>query len=122
MLCEREAEIEKFTPTEYWTIAANFTAPDGTEFTAKLTHADGQKIPAMGVGDAESAQALAERISGAGAWVVATATQKPGSRAPPPPYTTSSMQQDAARRLGCGLPGCLPRSLAAPAGPAPRCP
>jgi hypothetical protein len=101
MICDREAEVEKFTPREFWTITADLAGPDGSEFTARLTHADGGKIPAAGIPDRSAAEALAARVS-AGRWRVAAAAARPGRRAPPAPFTTSSLQQEAARRLGWG--------------------
>lgn len=101
MVCDREAEIEKFTPREFWSVTARLVTPDGSEFDARLTHADGGKIPATGIPDRAEAEALAARVA-AGAWSVGAASRRPGRRAPPPPFTTSSLQQEAARRLGWG--------------------
>jgi DNA topoisomerase I len=102
MVCAREAEIEKFSAREYWSVTAVLVTPDGREFEARLTHADGEKLPPMGVADREAAEKLAARVRGAPAWAAASASARPGKRAPPPPFTTSTLQQEAARRLGWG--------------------
>lgn len=101
MICEREAEIERFTPQEYWTITVRLLTPDGTPIEAKLTHADGLKLPAMGITNEEAAKQLAGRIQSA-AWKVEAFDRKAGRRQPPPPFTTSTLQQEAARKLGWG--------------------
>ncbi len=35
IVCDRENEIEMFRPQEYWTVAADLRAPDGTDFQAR---------------------------------------------------------------------------------------
>ncbi len=63
IICEREAEIEAFKPREYWTIEADFTGPDGSNFTARLTHVDGKKLDKFDLAD----EAAAQRGRGQGA-------------------------------------------------------
>ena len=43
LIVEREEEIEKFVPREYWTVEADLAARD-REFGAKLTYFQGEKI------------------------------------------------------------------------------
>lgn len=102
MVSDREGEVEKFTPREYWSVTARLVTSDASAFDARLTHADGRKLPPMGISNGGEAAALAERISNVASWRVAAAARKPGKRQPAPPFTTSSMQQEAARRLGWG--------------------
>src|SRR6202012_448381 len=51
LICERELEIEAFKAQEYWTVEADFSAPDGN-FTAKLTHAEGKKLDKLSLKNA----------------------------------------------------------------------
>lgn len=44
LICEREDEIEKFIPTEYWSIVAVFTTEKGEELKAKLYEVNGKQI------------------------------------------------------------------------------
>jgi DNA topoisomerase I len=98
LIVDREVEIEAFKPQEYWSVTARMEQ-GGTEFLARLTRFDGQKIDRLTIGDgamAERAKAAVE----AGRFTVAEVEVKPATRNPPPPFTTSSLQQEAARKLG----------------------
>src|SRR5262245_23393447 len=102
LICEREAEIEAFKPREYWTIEADFTAPDGTLFTARLTHVDGKKLDKFDLPDEASAQAAAAKVRAGAPFKVSSVERKSVKRHPFPPFTTSTLQQEASRKLGFG--------------------
>src|ERR1700760_4950743 len=42
VVCDRELEIERFVPREYWSIAAQLQTPAGASFEARLVGADGK--------------------------------------------------------------------------------
>ena len=44
LVCEREVEIERFRPREYWSVDASFATARGAALTARLTHLDGRKL------------------------------------------------------------------------------
>ena len=44
LVCDRELEIEKFVPREYWSIVAHLRTAAGAPFIARLVGADGKKI------------------------------------------------------------------------------
>ena len=44
LICDREVEIEKFIPTEYWSIWAEFKTDKGGTFRAKLFSVNGKDI------------------------------------------------------------------------------
>src|SRR5262249_4610947 len=50
LVCDRELEIEKFVPREYWSLVATLATPRGEEFEARLVGADGQKIQRLDIG------------------------------------------------------------------------
>ncbi|HEU4827105.1 MAG TPA: type I DNA topoisomerase [Dongiaceae bacterium] len=102
LICEREAEIEAFKPREFWTIEADFTAPDGTLFTARLTHIDGKKLDKFDLPDEASAQAAASKVRAGAPFKVSSVERKSVKRHPFPPFTTSTLQQEASRKLGFG--------------------
>src|SRR6516164_2544350 len=99
LVCDRELEIEKFVPREYWSLVATLATPRGEEFEARLVGADGQKIQRLDIGTPAEAEAFKAALESA-AFTVANVEAKPAKRNPPPPFTTSTLQQEASRKLG----------------------
>jgi DNA topoisomerase-1 len=102
LICERETEIERFKPREYWTIAAEFRTPAGATFTAQLTHLDGQKLDKFALGTEEEARRAVAKIMAGDPYAVVGIEKKRTKRNPFPPFTTSTLQQEASRKLGLG--------------------
>jgi DNA topoisomerase-1 len=102
LICEREAEIEALRPQEYWTIDAHLTARQGGQFTARLTHLDGQRLDKFGLPNEQSARDAKQKLETAGDFKVAAVERKQTKRNPQPPFTTSTLQQEASRKLGFG--------------------
>jgi DNA topoisomerase-1 len=99
IVCDRELEIEKFVPREYWSILAHLKTAAGAPFSARLVGADGTKISRLDIGsgqDAEAFEAALERAR----FSVVEVESKPVRRHPYPPFTTSTLQQEASRKLG----------------------
>ena len=101
LICEREAEIERFKPREYWSVQAQLTTPAGAPFTARLTHLDGKKLDQFDLGDEARAMAAKAAVE-AGAFSVDSVERRKVKRNPPAPFTTSTLQQEASRKLGMG--------------------
>jgi DNA topoisomerase I len=101
LICEREAEIEAFRSEEYWTIDAAFRTKERKNFTARLTHLDGEKLQKFSINTEAAAKAAVERIQG-GTYAVRSLEKKQTKRNPYPPFTTSTLQQEASRKLGFG--------------------
>jgi DNA topoisomerase-1 len=95
LICEREDEIRKFVPQEYWTIAADLEK-DGQAFQARLHKLDGHKPE---IKDESSAQAIVAEAAKL-PFVVTTVERGERRRKAPAPFTTSTMQQEAAKQLG----------------------
>ncbi|KFL28555.1 DNA topoisomerase I [Devosia sp. 17-2-E-8] len=98
LVCEREAEIEKFKPQEYWSVLANLIEK-GKTFEARLYSVDGQKTDKLDIKSGEEAESIRKAIE-AGQFTVESVEKKPTKRNPYAPFTTSSLQQDASSRLG----------------------
>ena len=62
LVCERELEIEKFVPREYWSILATLATPRGDTFEARLVGADGKKIQRLDVGSGAEAEAFKQAL------------------------------------------------------------
>jgi DNA topoisomerase-1 len=99
LVCDRELEIEKFVPREYWSLVATLATPRGEPFEARLVGADGQKIQRLDIGSGAQAEAFKQALESA-AFIVANVEAKPTKRNPPPPFTTSTLQQEASRKFG----------------------
>ncbi|HSB67793.1 MAG TPA: type I DNA topoisomerase [Candidatus Methylomirabilis sp.] len=99
LVADREKEIRAFTPTEYWTIAAELARPDGvgSAFPARLSRVDGEKASIPSQQDAD--RILAELTAPGTEFRVASLVKKEKRRNPVPPFTTSKLQQEAARKL-----------------------
>ena len=95
MICEREDEINKFVPEEYWNLTALFEGSQPPPFEAKLIKLNGKKAK---VSNAEEASRLADEIKKA-TFVVEKLEKKELKRAALPPFTTSKLQQEASRAL-----------------------
>ena len=96
LICDREEEIENFTPEEYWTISALLTEPgSGKDFEARY-YGEHNEEKKLSTGD--DAKKVLDDIQGADFIVdsIKTGEQK---RNPQPPFTTSTLQQDASRKL-----------------------
>src|SRR5688572_13429072 len=87
LVCDRELEIEKFIPQEYWSLVATLATPRNETFEARLVGADGKKIQRLDVGTGAEAEAFRRDLEAA-KFTVAAVEAKPGKRNPPPPFTT----------------------------------
>ncbi|MAI89626.1 type I DNA topoisomerase [Ponticaulis sp.] len=101
LICEREREIEIFKPEEYWQVAADLKASDGSTFEARLVELNGEKLKKFSLGNKDDADKALEAVRRNG-FTVDAVEAKPVKRNPPPPFITSTLQQDASRRLGFG--------------------
>ncbi|HEY2137214.1 MAG TPA: type I DNA topoisomerase [Xanthobacteraceae bacterium] len=99
LVCDRELEIEKFVPREYWSLVATLATPRNETFEARLVGADGRKIQRLDIGGGAEAADFKQALETA-AFQVAQVEAKPARRNPYPPFTTSTLQQEASRKLG----------------------
>ena len=97
LIVEREREIEKFNPQEYWSIDAKLASGRKT-FVAKL-YADknGKKIET--IENSEHAEAIVDSLNNA-VYQVSEIKKGKRNRQPAPPFITSTLQQEASRKLG----------------------
>jgi len=98
LVSERESEIERFKPEEYWSVEARLNQK-GKSFLARLFSVDGKKTDKLDIKTGENAAEIKQLIE-TGNFIVSSVEKKPTKRNPYAPFTTSSLQQDASSRLG----------------------
>lgn len=117
LICEREEEIEKFIPTEYWSIWAEFKTASGDVFIAKLAEVDGKSIkiqpkPKMtdqdwqdflssnfAISNENDALNIVRKLKEKKEFIISDAQKKEMRRNPSPPFITSSLQSEASKKL-----------------------
>ena len=98
LIVDREREIKRFTPQEYWTIEVS-VEKGSVRFRATLTAWEGKKLEKLAIKTAAAADSYLADLRGMPLSVAAVASRE-SQRSPLPPFTTSTMQQEAARHLG----------------------
>lgn len=100
LIVDREEEIEKFIPEEYWNIYAILIEPKSNKkFEAKFYGKDGKKLE---IHNKEEVDNILKQIEN-GKYIVEDVKKGEKKRTPAPPFTTSTMQQEASRKLGFTL-------------------
>ena len=100
LIVDREEEIEKFIPEEYWNIYAKLSTKKSKKtFEAKFYGKDNKKIDIHSkkevdiiLKDLENAKYIVEEIK-----------RGEKKRTPAPPFTTSTLQQEASRKLNFAI-------------------
>ena len=98
LICDREIEIEKFKPEEYWTIDVDLLTSKEALITSHLIQLDGKKLEKMDLKTQAQAEEAKSKID-AQDFSVSNVERKKANRYPAPPFTTSTLQQEGARKL-----------------------
>ena len=98
LITDREAEINKFKPKEYWPIGAVFSQ-NKTEFATKLfkvkgKRADGDKYSPSTQEDADN---ILEKVNNS-SWAISSISETLKTKKPSPPFITSSLQVSASAK------------------------
>src|SRR5690554_5173880 len=97
LIVEREREIRRFVPEEYWQLHAELAAESaGAPVRFEVTRYDGK--PYRPVNESQS-QEHVSRLEGGG-FKVARREDKPTRSRPSAPFITSTLQQAASNRMG----------------------
>ena len=102
IISERELEIEKFIPQEYWLIQGEFTNSENKTINAKLTLYEGNKVDKLDIKNEKEAEKIYGEIKNS-KFTVGTITKKEAKRNPYPAFTTSTMQIESSRKLGLSV-------------------
>ena len=100
LVIERERQIERFVPQEYWTILAHLRKRDEERiFAANLIAKGKKKFKKLEIANGSRAKGICQDLSGK-EFSVLKVTRKAKKANPLPPFNTSTLQQEASRRLG----------------------
>ena len=100
LICDREEEIEKFIPEEYWNIYAYLKQENSkNSFQAHFHGKNGKKLD---INSKEEVDKILNDIKNQ-KYIVDDIKKSEKKRNPAPPFTTSTMQQEASRKLGFTL-------------------
>ena len=107
LICDREDEIEKFVPEEYWNITAQLKDKKSKKsFNAKFfgisDNSNDNNARKLEIHSQEEVDNILSKIND-GEFVVKNIVKSEKKRNPAPPFTTSTMQQEASRKLNFTL-------------------
>ena len=100
LIVDREEEIERFIPEEYWNIYADLLDEKSKkDFLAHFTGKHGKKIELHSKEDVDN---ILNDLKNA-KYIVTDVKKGEKKRTPAPPFTTSTMQQEASRKINFTL-------------------
>ena len=100
MICEREEEINAFTPVEYWSITADLLK-DKAKFSAELVKYKNAKVD---IKNEKEANEIVEYLNKKGReFNVSKISTRNSQRKPTAPFITSTLQREASTKLGYGV-------------------
>lgn len=117
LICERDADIKKYVPVEYWSIWGYFLTDNSAKIKAKLYSIGNKEIKTppkanmtaeemnsflekhFVIPDKETAYRLFDDIEAKKKFVISNIVKKAIKRNPSPPFITSTLQAEASRAL-----------------------
>ena len=99
LITERENEIQKFKPQEYWSLNIQLYLENKEKIEAKLFQVDKKRITKLSIENEKQAMELSNRLS-ASSFKIQDIESKIRKNNPFPPFITSTLQLDASNKLG----------------------
>jgi len=99
IICQREEEINQFSPQEYWTLSIELENKGKVSFWAHIFSRGSDKFGRLDLKSKEMVDKIVSDLKDV-RYEVANVEPKERRRQPPAPFTTASLQQEAAHRLG----------------------
>ncbi len=100
MIVDREFEIKKFKPEEYWTINTKLQTSKNEGVDARIIKYNDKVFDVDFPKDEKTAEGICNFLTNAEKMVVVKNETKDVKQNPYPPFTTALLQQDAVRKLG----------------------
>jgi DNA topoisomerase-1 len=97
LIVEREREIEKFIPQEYWLIKAIFLTHNKQDFTALLVKISGKE---QDIKNQTQAQEILKDLQVIRSYLISKLKSTERHSKPPAPFITATLQQEASRKIG----------------------
>jgi len=91
LVCDREAEIDRFVTEEYWHIFGRLAGNVPPEFEAKVVRHGKHAVKVLNESEAKRVVADLEKAT----FVISSVAKKERKKQPPPPFITSKLQQAA---------------------------
>ena len=99
LIVEREREIEKFKPEEYWTITAFLDQQEKSRtIEAQLVQIGEKQLEKLSIKDEKQANDVVADLKET-QYIVKDISKQEVTRSPSAPFTTSTLQQEGAKRL-----------------------
>lgn len=96
MVCDRENEINTFSPKEYWSIECKLFSPNSKKtFIVKLSSKNNKKVE---INNESESNKIIEELNSQN-FIVDKIKKSQKNKNPLPPFTTSTLQQDAYKKL-----------------------
>ena len=100
MIVDREFEIKKFKPEEYWTINCNLNTKNKESVNSRIVKYNDNNFDVDYPKNEKITDEICDNIKKAKNFTVSKNDTKDVKQNPYPPFTTSLLQQDAVRKLG----------------------
>jgi len=98
LIVEREEEIKKFKPEEYWSVETVLAGKNKKEFTASLSKINGKATPKPGIKTGDEIKSITADLEKS-KFAITSVEKKETKKNPLPPFITSTLQRGAASRL-----------------------
>ncbi|MCK4715498.1 MAG: type I DNA topoisomerase, partial [Candidatus Marinimicrobia bacterium] len=95
IICEREAEIERFISREFWDLTVDLEESKGQRFTVKCIKIAGKKPDIPNEKTALQHETVLKNLT----YIIESVKEKEVSKSPAPLFITSTLQQEATRRF-----------------------
>ena len=100
MIVDREFEIKKFVPEEYWTINCELLTAKRENVECRVVKYNDKNFDVDYPKDEKTTENICKSIENVGEFKVVKNETKDVKQNPYPPFTTALLQQDAVRKLG----------------------